>query len=101
MARKSLLMNGMKYTRITRTKNGQYITTIPKAWLEEVSFESAKLLKWVWEASNEGTVIVKAIKARCQHDYTDKETGKWYQCRLEEGHKKWHEYDGVETLPPT
>ena len=90
----------MKTTRLIRMKNGQCITTVPKAWLEEAELLGYTGLKWVWEASGEGTVIVKAIQFRCQHDYTDKDTGKWYQCLLEEGHKEWHEYDGVVTTPP-
>lgn len=82
----------MKLTTITRLKNGQYVTTVPKAWIEEASLEGYRGLNWIWEASDDGTVIVKAFKFGCPEGYIDKNTGEWHSCLLDEGHEEEHEY---------
>ena len=83
----------MKTTSITKTKNGQYLTTVPKAWLKSASNYEYWYLEWSWEwvDNREGLAVVKLIDSRC--DDILSEDGVNYQCTLEHGHKEEHEYD--------
>ena len=87
----------MKDTKLIRMKNGQYLTTVPKAWLKATSLLEHGWLKWTWEDSEEGAVVVRAVDYRCQHVFTAKNAS--YRCTLGKGHKEWHAYDGIETTP--
>ena len=87
----------MKLTTITKMKNGQYITTVPKAWLKEASLLDHSLIEWTWEDNEDGVVVVRAVDYRCQHVFTAKNVS--YRCTLGKGHKEWHEYDGIKTTP--
>ena len=75
-------------------KNGQYLTTVPKAWLKHSSLFEYGLLEWYWEDSKKGTVLVTALKYRCNGVFVDDE-GTEHECILDDGHKRGHKYDGL------
>lgn len=79
-------------------KNGQCITTVPKAWLSGRSLTNYDLLEWDWDKTTKKTVTVRAYMYRCQHVYTHT-NGTHYQCLLVKGHTEWHTYDGIVTEP--
>ncbi len=87
----------MKDTKLMRMKNGQYLTTVPKAWLKAASLLEHGWLNWTWEDSEDGAVLVRAVDYRCKHVFTAKNVS--YHCTLGKGHKEWHEYDGIKTTP--
>lgn len=79
-------------------KNGQYLTTVPKAWLDLYELSGNDKLEWDWDASKEGTVKVGLLDLRCKHMFSN--GGKDYRCLLKDGHSEWHQYDGIKTVQP-